>query len=263
MIATIGRWLAVFGLLLGLAGGLRAAEAPADSTLSGLWQGCDEACAVFDVGGAYEFAERAAQLDPEGLESLWRLVRSQVDRGETAQDEGREGEAEEWFGRALGSSRLLVERHPQSTRAHYYRALALGRRALFAGGREKVELSREIEREAARAIELDADNGRAHGLLGRYHREMAHLGWVMRTLAETLFGDLPEGGDELSYEHLKRAAELEPGWIFAWSELGETCEALGRDDEARQCYERALALPDGDHRDGRLKAEVRERLDDL
>lgn len=257
--------LRLFAILIALVGlnSASAGQVTADSTVLELWQGCDEAYAVMDLPGAYEFAERAAQLDPEGLGSLWRLVRSQVDLGETAQDEDREGEAEEWFGRALGSSRMLSELYPESTRAHYYRALALGRRALFAGGREKVELSREIERHARQAIELDPDNGRAHGLLGRYYREMAHLSWVMRTLAETIYGELPEGGDDLSYEHLRRASELEPNWLFAWAELGETCEMLKKNDEARTCYRQVLALPVSDHRDELLKAEVRERLADL
>jgi tetratricopeptide (TPR) repeat protein len=250
--------------MVGLLALLLALRLPAageqDEMLRDLWRGSDEACAAFELSGAHEFAERAVQLDPEGLGSLWRLVRSQVDRGEAAQDEGRDGEAEEWFGRALGSSQRLVELYPESSRARYYRALALGRRALFAGGREKVELSREIERQARQAIELDSTNARALGLLGRYYREMAQLGWVQRTLAETLFGELPEGGEVLSRELLETSVELAPDWLFAWYELGLTRQALGLEDESRECFRRVLELPALDHRDAQLKGAAREAL---
>lgn len=241
-------------LALGLTTALRA------GTIEDLCHGCDEAYARFNTEEAYDFAERAVQVAPENYEAHWRLVRSLVDQGEEAQDAGREGDAETWYNRALASSKLLVDSHPGHSMAHYYRALAVGRRALFAGGKEKVELSRVIEQEGLKALELNEDNGYAHGLLGRYYREMAHLSWVMRTLAETLFGDLPEGGDELAYEHLKRATELKPDWVFAWLELGETCQVMDREEEARACYQKALELPQTDHRDARYQEEARKRL---
>lgn len=228
--------------------------------LEDLCGGCDEAYGKADIPGAYEFAERAMQVAPQAYEAHWRLVRSLVDQGEQSQDEGRDGDAESWYNRAMESSRQLVEAHPGRSMSHYYRALAVGRRALFAGGKEKVELSREIEREAKIALELDDENGSAHGLIGRYYREMAHLSWVMRTLAETLFGDLPEGGDELSYQHLTRATELRPDWMFAWIELGQTCEVMERHEEAQACYRKVLELPIIDHRDKLLQAQARKKL---
>jgi tetratricopeptide (TPR) repeat protein len=240
-------------LVLALAWRVQAADAAA------LIKSCDEACARYEL--AREHAEAAAALKaaPGSFEALWRVVRGQVDLGEEAQDKGDEGQAEAWFAKALQSSRDLVARHPGQSRAHYYRALALGRRALFAGGKEQVQLAQEIEREALKALELDPDNGRAHGLIGRYYREMAHLNWIKRKLAQALFGRLPEGGDELALSHLKKATVLEPGWIFAWYELGETYEAMGRAAEARKAFQKAAGMPKSDHRDDKLKAEAARR----
>lgn len=224
-----------------------------------LVKSCDEAYARFDLNRSHEAAVQALAAAPGNFEALWRVVRGQVDLGEEAQDNGKDGQAEAWFNKALATSRELVRLHPGQSNAHYYRALAVGRRALFAGGKEKVGLAQEIEREALKALEIDPRNGRAHGLIGRYYREMAHLGWVMRKAAETLYGDLPKGGDEKALSHLRKATELEPGWVFAWFELAETLEVMGHQEEARKVFHKAASLPRTDHRDPLLKAEAARR----
>lgn len=239
-------WPAVLMLVLSL----HAADNAA------LIKDCDAACAKFDLNRSQSLAAQALSAKPGDFEAMWRLVRAQVDLGEDAQDKAQDAQAEAWFNKALASSKELAAKHPQQSMAHYYRALALGRRALFAGSKEAVQLSQEVEREALQALKLDPRNGRAHGLIGRYYREMAHLSWVKRKLAETLFGHLPEGGDDKALQHLKQATQLEPNWIFAWYELGETHEVMGQSAEARKAFQKAASMPKTDHRDDRLKADA-------
>lgn len=224
-----------------------------------LLKDCDAACAKFDLNRSQSLASQALAAKPGDFDAMWRLVRAQVDLGEDAQDKGQDAQAESWFNKALASSKELAAKHPQQSMAHYYRALALGRRALFAGSKEAVQLSQEVEREALQALKLDPKNGRAHGLIGRYYREMAHLSWVKRKLAETLFGKLPAGGDEKALQHLKQATQLEPNWVFAWYELAETHEVMGQTAEARKAFQKAASMPKTDHRDDRLKADAARR----
>jgi tetratricopeptide (TPR) repeat protein len=247
---ALRRLAPLFALLFLCALPLRAADNAA------LLKDCDAACAKFDLNRSQSLAAQALAAKPGDFESMWRLVRAQVDLGEDSQDKGQDAQAESWFNKALASSKDLVAKHPQQSMAHYYRALALGRRALFAGSKEAVQLSQEVEREALQALKLDPKNGRAHGLIGRYYREMAHLSWVKRKLAETLFGKLPEGGDAKALQHLKQATQLEPNWVFAWYELGETHEVMGQTAEARKAFQKAASLPKADHRDDRLKADA-------
>jgi len=241
--------------LLGLALALAACAADPAALIAQ----CDEACTRYDLAKSQELAAQALKAAPGDFEALWRLVRGQVDLGEEAQDKGQDKQAELWFNKALATSQDLAAKHPGKSMSHYYRALALGRRALFAGGKEKVQLAQQIEKAALKALELDPRNGKAHGLIGRYYREMAHLGWVQRKAAETLFGELPKGGDEKALSHLRKATELEPAWIFGWFELAETLEVMGHKDEARKVYHKAAGMPRTDHRDPVLKAEAAKR----
>ncbi len=45
-----------------------------------------------------------------------------------------------------------------------------------------------------------------------------------------------------AYRHLRFYAELVPEDAWAWCWLGRACEALGEEREAREAYERAVAL---------------------
>jgi hypothetical protein len=71
-------------------------------------------------------------------------------------------------------------------------------------------------------LALDAGDMRAHFGLGY-------------TLVEA-------GRPDRGYAHLRRYTELVPTNSWAWSWLGQCCEALGRDSEARTAYERAIAV---------------------
>ncbi len=208
-------------------------------------------------------ATRDAGAGSADYEVLWRLVRAEVNVAEEAMDAGKTDQATEVIDQALATSEQLVKLYPGRSMAHYYRALALGRRALLAGGREKVELSQGIERHCLKAIELDPENGRAHGLLGRYYREVAHLPWLLRKVAVTLYGDLPAGGDELALKHLKKSVALQPRWVFARFELAETYRIMEQKDQAKTQFKSVLGMPDTDHRDRLLKAEARKLLAEM
>ncbi|MCA9783930.1 MAG: hypothetical protein KDC10_11570 [Calditrichaeota bacterium] len=223
----------------------------------------DSLDASFRMMQCLKLTQEASGGSSVDFEILWRLVRAEVNVAEEAMDANDKATAEDQINQALTTSEQLVELYPGRSMAHYYRALALGRRALLAGGREKVELSQGIETHALKAIELNPENGRAHGLLGRYYREMAHLPWLLRKVAETLYGNLPEGGDELALNHLQRSSALMPDWVFARYELAETYQVMGLKDQAAAQFRSVLEMPETDHRDHLLKDEARKALKNL
>jgi hypothetical protein len=142
-------------------------------------------------------------------------------------------------------------------------AASLGKLALFRGGKRKVELAREVGREARRAAELDPRDFAPFTVLGVLERELATLNPLLRGFAGALFGGVPDASLERSAAFLERATRLAPGYIAPHVELARTYVEMDREAQARAELEKALALPPKERLDRLLQEQARALLRDL
>ena len=249
---TMSRQFLILTLLLGIfPAGLVAS--PADLAAE-----AERVYAAFDNSKALEIYQQIYRIAPEYPNILFRMVRSHVDGGEALADKGDDS-AKRHYERALHYAKLALEQFPDDAEAHVLMATALGRMALFSGGKQKVRYSRQVKEHLDRALELDPDSAQAHVVMGAYHREVATLNWFLRKFAVKLFGGLPKVSLEDSLKHTRRALELRPDWIYAYLSLGETYWEMGQKAKARGAGPRALELPLTDHRDRIYQAEASKR----
>ena len=163
---------------------------------------------------------------------------------------------------AVEHARAAVKVAPDSALGHVWLAATLGRQALKEGTRTRLALSREIKSEADRAIALDPTIGRAYHVRALWNRKLASLNAFERMMANTVLGGVPKGASmENCVNDLKKAIELEPGYVNHHLELGRTYMDLQRWAEARRELEQAASLPPTSNpRDPRLQQEARELL---
>ena len=100
-------------------------------------------------------------------------------------------------------------------------------------------------------------------ILGVYYREVANLGWFERFLANTFYGDVPEGTNEESEEMLKKALTFDPKIIIANYELANTYLAEDRKKDAVELFNELLKIPNNNFRDKYIKAKTKRRLERL
>jgi len=132
---------------------------------------------------------------------------------------------------------------------------------MFEGGKEKVRLSRDVEKNLLMCLSIEPDNWRARAILGKYYLEIANLNWALKTVANVLLGGLPEGSLEMAEQELQRSLKLNPDYIYARLQLGRTWLSMGKDDQARAELERAIRLTPQDHMDATYQREARQLLD--
>jgi len=190
---------------------------------------------------------------------LWRLARVYCDLGDSKPRDQREST----YDRALEYARRSVKKAPSLSESHTVLAVALGKKAIFAGGKRQIELSREIRDEAIRAIELNRKNYIAHIILGIWNRELANLGFFERTGAELFYGGLPDASNDRAVYFFKRAIELHHRSLTARLELGRTYLNMGEEEKARRMFQEVLKIPIKLARDKKVKAAARKALADL
>jgi tetratricopeptide (TPR) repeat protein len=234
---------------------LLGAPAVADEASDFLARG-DEAHRAFRYAAAAEAYEGAHRLAPERFEVLERLSHIHADLGEGATG----APAEVYLRKGIGYAEELQRRFPDRADGYFWAAVLDGNLALLKGGKDKVRLSRNVERNARRAIEIDAGFAPAYVALGIYYREVAELSWVLRAFAKALFGGLPSGSREDSERMLVRAVELNPSDVRGRYQLALTYESLGRKDRAADELRRVLELPATEAHHRVLQKEARTRL---
>jgi tetratricopeptide (TPR) repeat protein len=227
----------------------RAAEARGDSLM-----------AAFDTVQAIAAYRSGLETNPEDVGLMIALARALTNLAE--ETPGKEGD-EARYEEAVGMSSHAVRLAPDVSRTHSTLAAALGRHALFQGGKRKVELGREVYREAQRAIALDGNDYRPFIVLGAWHREVATLNPILKGIANTFLGGLPKASLEQSAAALERARRLEPGIIFTHLELARTFDEMDREDAALREIERALELPPREQLDRVLKEQARQFRDEI
>jgi tetratricopeptide (TPR) repeat protein len=197
---------------------------------------------------------------PDDPQLLWKTARAISNLAdETPGEAGDEARMEE----AVELSRRAVRAGPAISRTHTTLAASLGKLALFRGGKRKVELAREVGREARRAAELDPLDFAPFTVLGVLERELATLNPILRGFAGALFGGVPDASLERSAALLTRAVRLGPDYIAPHLELAHTYVEMDREAEARAELEKALALEPKERLDGVLQTRARELLRDL
>lgn len=218
----------------------------------------EEFAQVFQIQKALNEYKKAFHADTANCTALWRIAEAYIDLGEEAAEKVQSQyyyTAEKW-------ARKAVAVCPDVPNAHFFIAVAAGKLALYEGGKRKVNRSKEVKAEAEKALELDESLHGAYHVLGRWHRELANLSWILKVAAKIIYGGVPPGAsNEAAVANFKKAIEIRPDWINHHKQLGLTYMKMKEWQLAQEAFETALNLPIADHQDEHHKQECRKLLE--
>jgi hypothetical protein len=105
----------------------------------------DAALAKFDLNTALKSYRAALVHSPDNYEATWKLARTLCDESIFLKDPNQQKqlciEAEQL-------ARAAVKLKPDDSKGHTYLAVAVGKLALYEGGKRKVELANEVDRKS-------------------------------------------------------------------------------------------------------------------
>jgi tetratricopeptide (TPR) repeat protein len=222
----------------------------------------DSLAELWDHTGAAEAYFKVLEYDSSNYQATWKAADQVTEMANALPDPEKE-QKENQFQKACELCEKAIEINPQGWEGHFYLSVALGRLALFRGGKEKIKLSKQIKAEADTAIILNSEADLAYHVLGRWHQELANLGWVLRTFAKILFGRIPPASNEESVAMFKKAIEIDPYHIEHHLELARTYKIMGEKQLMREPLETVLALPSVEKDDPEFKKEAEQMLKKL
>jgi len=219
--------------------------------------------ALYDTGEYLEAADLirpALAAAPGNYILLWKLADNLAEWARIESENSTKDESEARYMEAAGFARQAVEIEVEDAEGWYQLGKALGRLALFRGGKEKVNMSKEIKEVFEKAISLDSQHASALHGLARWHREVANLGFILKAAAKIVFGGLPPASNEESVALFQRAITLEPRDCAHHLELGKTYLEMREKEMAAEEFETVLSLPESDPDDPEWKAEAEQLL---
>lgn len=221
----------------------------------------DAAYKKFDNKAALEYYSAALETGSKNYEAAWKSARAYVDVGEKLSDTK---ERRSYYEKGYEYAQKAVAINPNGSKGHLFLSIAIGRVALDAGAKERVQLSREVKSEVDKALAIDPKDDVAWHVLGRWHRRLSSLSWIEKNFANMFLGGVPkEASMEKAVECFKKAIQLNPIHLNHHLELAITYEKMGKEDLAVAAYNKVLELPIKDADDEDHKKEAEERLKKL
>lgn len=216
---------------------------------------------AFEEKEALDRYLKIVERDPDHYKALWRASFLYSRVGNRLETEEKQ---KTYFNKAIDLAERALEIDSTHSQSNYVMSVAMGRKALISGARERVAASRAIKKYADRALEYNSGNAGAWHVLGRWHFKVANLSWIERMAANTLFGGIPgNASNKKAAEAIEKAISLNEDYILYYRDLAKVYEAMGEEGEAiancRTATGKPLLTPD----DKRLKRECRELIDEL
>ena len=206
---------------------------------------------------ALQVLKAAEQSEPENPEILYRISNVNSELVDvTSDDKQKEACAQT----ALKYAKRAVEKAPNSSDAHLSLAIASGKITDFVDNRTKMEYSRVIQREAAKAVQLNSKNDLAYLVLAKWNFEMSNLNPILRGIAQMIYGQVPPSSQVKAVEYFKKAISIAPNRIVHHFEHAQALDRMGKKEEARAEYQKVLQLTATDREDREDQREAAKAL---
>ena len=214
--------------------------------------------AKLQAADALRFYLPAEKLEPNNVRLLVRISR---EYRHLMTDATKTEEKRRLGGIAVDYAKRAVALGPNDPDAQLAVAISYGRLQPLEGNWDKIQASRIIKEAADKVIRLDPQSDLGWHLLGRWHKGLADIDAVKRTLAQLVYGEvLPQSTYEEAAKCFEKAIELNPNRPMHYIELGRVYAQMGRNDDARRFITKGLAMQNTEKDDPETKREGREVL---
>ena len=152
-------------------------------------------------------------------------------------------------------ARSAVRTDPRNSLSHEILATAYGAKINQSGLVGQMRLADSVRVHALRAVELNPRNPRALHILGRWHYELANLGWVTSLFAGMVTDADVSGAPKSSLAYFRRAYDVSPSMQNRYW-LGKGLALNGSKAETRRLFAEGARLKAANPMEESMRAEM-------
>jgi len=168
-----------------------------------------------------------------------------------------------YYDEAKTYAEQAIKLAPENADANYVMAVAMGRKALISGAKEKVAASKEVKKYAELAIKFNPNYAKAYHVLGKWNYEVANLNTFEKAAAKMLFGGLPDGSLASAISNYEKCRKLDPSFVLNYLELARAYKENDEQDKTIEVLKKAVSLRSVYQDDTELKAQCKKMLEGL
>ncbi|HAL71889.1 MAG TPA: hypothetical protein DCP71_08975 [Verrucomicrobiales bacterium] len=213
-----------------------------------------------DANQALTYYLQAEKMDPQNADVLVRIARQYR---HLMADTASKTEKLKLGKVALGYGQRAAALAPKNSDAQLSPAISYGKMLPLQDSGEQVRCSKLIKQGAEKAIQLNPRNDLAWHIIGRWHRNVADISGIKRTLAALVYEELPEASTSEAVTCLEKAISINPKRLIHYIELGRTHAQMGNKGEARKYLAKGLKMPSVEKDDEEAKSVGRSLLASL
>jgi tetratricopeptide (TPR) repeat protein len=169
----------------------------------------------------------------------------------------------DYYHTARRYAEIALRINPNFAEANFVMAVAMGRIALVAGGREKIQAVNDIKKYAERAIQLDPNNFKAYHVLGKWNYEVSSLNGMERAAAKVFYGGLPSASIQEAIRNYETSRLLNPDFNLNYLELAKSYLRVNRKDLARSLLSKLIGMSFKTEDDARIREEGQKILKEI
>lgn len=208
--------------------------------------------------------QKAAELDKNNSEALWKISRAYVDIAEKMPSStGEQEDAQEaTFKKAVSFADKAIAAAPNSAAPYVRRAIANGKIALFKGVFSVGGVVTAVRDDCLKAIELNNGDAftksLAHYILARTHAKLAEKPGFVRWPLGLGWGDI-----DIALEEYQKAINIKNNFMMFYVDYAKALIEEDEYDKAREMLNKALTCPLTDEDDDKLIEDAKKLLKDI
>lgn len=174
---------------------------------------------------------------PRNSEVLWRIAKAHKILAIQTEDTDTK---KRHIMSGVEACEMAVELKPKLAICHKWMAILVGMRSEFLPTKERILDGYTFKKHIDIAISLTPDDPLLHHMLGRFAFEIAQLTWLEKTVAQTLFAEVPSMTMQDALQHFLSAEKLsDKEWKENRLYIAKCSIAIGKTESAVEWLNKA------------------------